>query len=92
MNIHRYIPKLAASGGTFIRVWMAAWQFAIEWRDTGLGIYTNRMYNGVVVPFLLILIPSPIQRGGWIRCSSCANITALLYSWSKTIMESSLRL
>ncbi len=40
-----WLKKLAASGGNLIRVWMASWSFGIEWNDTGLSDYTNRLYR-----------------------------------------------
>jgi hypothetical protein len=38
-----WLEKLAANGGNIIRVWMASWSFGLEWNDTGLGNYTNRL-------------------------------------------------
>jgi hypothetical protein len=40
-----WMDELAAAGGNFIRVWMASWEFGIEWLDTGLGNYENRQDN-----------------------------------------------
>ena len=37
-----WLDALHASGGNFIRVWMPAWGFGIEWNDTGLGNYDAR--------------------------------------------------
>lgn len=39
----RWFDQLSANGGNVARIWMASWSFAIEWNDTGLGDYTNRM-------------------------------------------------
>ena len=39
----RWITPFAANGGNAIRVWMAEWSFGIEWADTGLGDYSNRL-------------------------------------------------
>lgn len=39
----RWFKRLADNGGNFARVWMASWCFGIEWNDTGLGDYRNRM-------------------------------------------------
>ena len=39
----RWFDRLSANGGNVARVWMASWSFGIEWNDTGLGDYTNRM-------------------------------------------------
>jgi len=44
-NYAGWLEKLSANGGNIIRVWMASWSFAIEWDDTGLGNYTNRLYR-----------------------------------------------
>ena len=38
--------KSASAGGVNVaRVWMAAWSLGIEWVNTGLGDYTERMQN-----------------------------------------------
>lgn len=42
-NYTRWLDHFAANGGNTIRVWMANWSFAIEWNDTPLGDYRNRM-------------------------------------------------
>lgn len=39
----RWFDRLSANGGNVARIWMAAWSFGLEWNDTGLGDYTNRM-------------------------------------------------
>lgn len=39
----RWLDALSANGGNYIRLWMPAWGFGIEWNDTGLGDYTQRM-------------------------------------------------
>jgi len=39
----RWFDRLSANGGNVARIWMASWSFGIEWNDTGLGDYTNRM-------------------------------------------------
>lgn len=39
----RWLDALSAAGGNTIRVWMASWSFGIEWNDTGLGNYTQRL-------------------------------------------------
>lgn len=38
----RWLRALAEAGANHIRVWMASWSFAIEWSDTGLGVYHAR--------------------------------------------------
>ncbi|MBK8023930.1 MAG: discoidin domain-containing protein [Chloroflexi bacterium] len=40
-----WLDKLEASGGSFIRVWMAPWNMSIEWIDTGLGDYSRRQFR-----------------------------------------------
>lgn len=39
----RWFDRLSANGGNVARIWMASWAFGIEWNDTGLGDYKNRM-------------------------------------------------
>jgi hypothetical protein len=39
----KWMDPFAANGGNAIRVWMAEWSFGIEWNDTGLGDYSNRL-------------------------------------------------
>ncbi len=41
----KWLDQFSANGGNTIRVWMAAWSFGIEWKDTGLGDYNNRQYE-----------------------------------------------
>ena len=41
----RWFDLFTESGGNTIRVWMASWSYGIEWKDTGLGDYTNRLYE-----------------------------------------------
>lgn len=41
----RWFDLFTANGGNTIRVWMAAWSFGIEWKDTGLGDYEDRQYE-----------------------------------------------
>lgn len=42
-DYERWFDRLSANGGNVARIWMASWSFAIEWNDTGLGDYTNRL-------------------------------------------------
>ncbi|MBN1312483.1 MAG: DUF5060 domain-containing protein [Anaerolineae bacterium] len=42
-DYERWLDDFSANGGNTIRVWMASWSYAIEWKETGLGDYTNRM-------------------------------------------------
>ncbi len=39
----RWLDDLAAHRANWVRVWMPSWAMGIEWADTGLGDYTNRM-------------------------------------------------
>jgi hypothetical protein len=38
-----WVTQLSAQGANFARLWMPSWAFGIEWDDTGLGDYTNRL-------------------------------------------------
>ncbi|GIK65821.1 MAG: hypothetical protein BroJett018_36150 [Chloroflexota bacterium] len=40
-----WLDALQASGGNFIRLWMAPWNMTIEWTDTGLGNYDKRQFR-----------------------------------------------
>ena len=42
-DYRRWMGDFAANGGNTIRVWMAEWSFGLEWNDTPLGDYTNRL-------------------------------------------------
>ncbi len=42
-DYHNWMDHLAQNGGNAIRVWMASWSFGLEWKDTGLGDYTQRL-------------------------------------------------
>jgi aryl-phospho-beta-D-glucosidase BglC (GH1 family) len=42
-DYQRWFDKLSQNGGNFARVWMSSWDLGIEWEDTGLGDYTNRL-------------------------------------------------
>jgi len=42
-DYRRWFTRLAENGGNFARLWMASWSFGIEWKDTGLGQYVQRM-------------------------------------------------
>ncbi|MBP1692898.1 MAG: hypothetical protein H6Q37_781 [Chloroflexi bacterium] len=42
-DYRKWMNLFAANGGNTIRVWMAEWSFGIEWNDTPLGDYTNRL-------------------------------------------------
>jgi len=41
----QWLDHFSANGGNTIRLWMAAWSFGIEWKDTGLGDYDGRQYE-----------------------------------------------
>ncbi len=38
----RWLTDLSHNGGNLARIWMAAWSFGVEWKDTGLGDYGGR--------------------------------------------------
>jgi hypothetical protein len=38
-----WFRSLARQHANFARLWMPSWAFGIEWSDTGLGDYTNRL-------------------------------------------------
>jgi hypothetical protein len=40
-----WLEQFTQNGGNTIRVWMASWSFAIEWKDSGLGNYNQRQYE-----------------------------------------------
>ncbi len=42
-DYERWFDRLSANGGNVARIWMASWSFGLEWHDTGLGDYSNRM-------------------------------------------------
>lgn len=41
----QWLEQFSKNGGNTIRVWMAAWSFGIEWKDSGLGNYDSRQYE-----------------------------------------------
>ena len=42
-DYRRWMDPFAANGGNAIRVWMAEWSFGLEWNNTPLGDYSNRL-------------------------------------------------
>lgn len=42
-DYERWFSQLTAHGGNAARIWMTSWAFGIEWNDTPLGDYRNRM-------------------------------------------------
>ncbi|MFN8441662.1 MAG: DUF5060 domain-containing protein [Caldilineaceae bacterium] len=42
-DYERWFDRLSANGGNVARVWMADWSFGLEWNDTPLGNYSNRL-------------------------------------------------
>ena len=42
-DYEQWFGKMQAQGANFARIWMASWALGIEWSDTGLGDYTNRL-------------------------------------------------
>ncbi len=65
-DYERWFAQLAAHGGNAARVWMASWAFGIEWKDTPLGDYRNRMRHAWLLDQVFILA----QRYG-IRIMLC---------------------
>jgi len=56
LDYRRWVSRLAANGGNFIRVWMPAWGLGLEWRKgwggyNGLGWYQQS--NAAVLDWLL---------------------------------------
>jgi len=43
VDYKKWMDPFSMSGGNAIRVWMADWSFGIEWSNTGLGNYGNRL-------------------------------------------------
>jgi hypothetical protein len=43
VDYRHWMDQLSRNGGNTIRVWMASWSFGLEWNDTGLGDYSNRL-------------------------------------------------
>ncbi len=39
----RWFQRLAEQGANYARLWMPSWAFGIEWNDTPLGDYTQRL-------------------------------------------------
>lgn len=54
-DYERWFSQLAANGGNAARIWMASWAFGIEWKDTPLGDYRNRMRHAWVLDQVLTL-------------------------------------
>lgn len=61
-----WLTSLQASGGNFIRVWMAPWNLSIEWSDTGLGDYTNRQHRAYELDRILEMAE---ERGVYVMLS-----------------------
>lgn len=54
-DYERWFSRLAANGGNAARIWMASWAFGIEWNDTPLGDYRNRMRQAWLLDQVLML-------------------------------------
>lgn len=54
-DYERWFRQLAANGGNAARIWMASWAFGIEWNDTPLGDYRNRMRQAWLLDQVLML-------------------------------------
>jgi hypothetical protein len=61
-----WLDALDASGGNYIRVWMAPWDMNIEWTDTGLGDYGARQSRAYSLDQVLQMAE---QRGIYIMLS-----------------------
>jgi hypothetical protein len=57
-DYRRWFTRLARNGGNFARLWMASWSFGIEWKDTGLGQYAQRMERASLLDAVLELAES----------------------------------
>lgn len=49
----RWLAEMAASGANLIRIWMASWSFAVEWRETGLGNYDRRQDRAYLLDYVM---------------------------------------
>jgi len=54
-DYERWFSQLGANGGNAARIWMASWAFGIEWNDTPLGDYRNRMRQAWLLDQVLML-------------------------------------
>lgn len=57
-DYRRWFTRLADNGGNFARLWMASWSFGIEWKDTGLGQYAQRMERAAMLDAVFELAES----------------------------------
>ena len=57
-DYRRWFTRLAQNGGNFARLWMANWSFGIEWKDTGLGQYVQRMERAAMLDAVFELAES----------------------------------
>jgi hypothetical protein len=58
-----WLDRFSQNGGNFMRVWMAAWSFGIEWQDTGLGNYSARLKQAWLLDQVLQMAE---QRGVYV--------------------------
>jgi hypothetical protein len=54
-DYEKWMDLLAANGGNTIRVWMAEWSFGIEWNNTPLGDYSNRLQRAWLLDQIFIM-------------------------------------
>jgi len=54
-DYQKWMDPFAANGGNTIRVWMAEWSFGIEWNNTPLGDYTNRLARAYLLDQLFVM-------------------------------------
>ncbi|MBM4176729.1 MAG: DUF5060 domain-containing protein [Ignavibacteria bacterium] len=52
-SYQRWLDSLSNNGANFIRVWMSENAFALEWKNTGLGNYSNRQDRAFQLDWLL---------------------------------------
>ncbi|MCX8011100.1 MAG: DUF5060 domain-containing protein, partial [Ignavibacteria bacterium] len=52
-SYQKWMDELSVNGGNYFRAWMAHWNFAIEWNNTGLGNYTNRLERAYQLDWIL---------------------------------------
>lgn len=51
----RWFPELGEQRANYARLWMATWGFALEWDDTPLGDYSNRLDRAWALDYVVDL-------------------------------------
>ena len=59
-DYERWFDAMQANGANTARIWMSSWAFGLEWDDTGLGNYSQRMDRAVLLDQVLEMAE---QRG-----------------------------